>query len=92
MVSSTRNRLILIGLSLLTGLAISCSLLFLAMSGTELAWTLQMPGFWIGAALGFGVHGALYLVGAFMNAVLNGALCFTASWLFRRAREMTKSG
>ncbi len=91
MASTTRNRLALAGFSLLTGLVISFFLLFLALSGTEMAWTLQMPGFWTGSALGFGVHGALYLVGALMNAVLYGALCFAAFWLLRRARKVRRS-
>jgi hypothetical protein len=86
MVSSMRNRLVLIGLSLLTGLAISFFLLFLAISGTEMAWTLQMAGFWIGAALGFGVHGGLYLVDALLNAILYGAFCFALYCPLQRVR------
>ncbi len=52
-----------------------------------MAWTLQMPGFWIGAALGFGVHGALYLVGALLNAILYGAFSFAVFRLLQRARQ-----
>ncbi len=92
MVSNTRNRLVLIGLSLLTGFAISFFLLFLGISGTEMAWTLEMPGFWVGAASGFGVHGALYLVGALVNGMIYGAFCFAAFWLLRRVRKMGRVG
>ena len=66
----------LAGLCLLIGFVISFFLFFLGVSGIEIAWTLQMPGFWIGDALGLGVHGALYLVGTLMNSVLYGVGCF----------------
>jgi hypothetical protein len=83
LMSTTKNLLPRAGLFLLIGTVISFLMLSLGIAGIEIAWTLQMPRFWIGDALGFGVHGALYLAGALFNGVLYGALCFLVFWTFR---------
>jgi len=78
---------LLIVFSFVIGLALSFFLLSLCLSDLEFACTIQMPAFLIGGALGFGVHGGLYLFGVLLDTLAFGALCFLALLLMRRGTK-----
>jgi hypothetical protein len=79
---------LLIFFSVVIGVAVSFLLLFLCLSNVEIACTIQMPAFLIGGALGFGVHGGLYLVGVLLDALTFATLCFSVLLLvWRSARK-----
>ena len=76
---------LLIVFSVVIGVAVSFVLLFLCVSDVEIACTIQMPAFLIGAALGFGVHTGLYLIGALLDALTFATLCFSVLIFIRRS-------
>jgi len=87
MMGAPPNLTLLIVFSGVIGLALSSFLLFLCLSEVEIACTIQMPAFLIGGALGFGVHGGLYLFGVLLDALTFGALSFLVLLLMRRSTK-----
>jgi hypothetical protein len=84
---------LLIVFSVVIGVAVSSVLLFLCLSDAEIACRIQMPAFLIGDALGFGVHGGLYLFGLLLDTLIFATLCFSVLFLIRRsANKRISSG